>query len=135
MPSLAKGTHAFRPSQQTVGVGINEPVVPVGNNSMGSPEPPNDSDEELPPQSTPPRQTSAALSSTTPSITSSHKCKHAALASVLESLWSSSFGSGPSEKKQHGSGVAVLGGIKDSINKFKTIMHTGMPIAQVHAAN
>jgi hypothetical protein len=57
------------------------------------------------------------------------------LASLSESLQSSSFGSGPSEKKQHSSGVAVLGGIKDSINKFKTIMHTGIPVVQVCAAD
>jgi hypothetical protein len=94
-----------------------------------------DSDEELPPQSTPPRPTSTALSSTTPSVTSSHKRKHAALASVSESFQSSSFGSGPSEKKQRGSGVAVLSGIKDSIDEFKTIMRTGMPITQVRAAD
>lgn len=129
MPSLAKGTHAFRPSQQTVGVGVT---------SMGPLKLPTeigDSDKELPPQSTPPRPTSTALSSTTPSATSSRKRKHAALASVSESFQSSSFGSGPSEKKQHGSGVAVLGGIKDSIDKFKTIMRTGMPIAQVRVAD
>ncbi|KIM80437.1 hypothetical protein PILCRDRAFT_9617 [Piloderma croceum F 1598] len=135
MPSLTKGTHAFWPSQQTIGVGINEPAVPVDHGSMGPPELPNDSDKELPPQSTPPQQTSAALSSTTASITSSHKCKHAALVSVSESLRSSSFRSGPSEKKQRGSGVAVLSGIKDSIDEFKTIMHSGMPVAQVHAAD
>ena len=29
----------------------------------------------------------------------------------------------------------MLGGIKDSIDEFKTIMHTGMPIAQVRAAD
>ena len=43
---------------------------------------------------------------------------------------------GPSEKKQRASaGVSVLGGIKESINKFKTIMHNGMPVAQIRAAD
>ena len=96
----------------------------------------HDSDKELPPQSTPPQPASAPLSSTTPSITSSCKCKHIALESASESFWSSSFGSGPSKKRQHGSaGVFVLGGIKDSIDKFKTIMCTGMPVAQICAAD
>jgi len=62
MPSLqvAKGTHAFRPSQQTVGVSINQPSMSdgtVARGSMGPPEPPTElpsSDEELPPQSSPP---------------------------------------------------------------------------------
>jgi hypothetical protein len=43
---------------------------------------------------------------------------------------------GPSEKKQRASaGVSVLGGIKESINKFKTIMRNGMPVAQIRAAD
>ena len=141
MPSLAKGTHAFRASQQTVGVGINGPTMSgsaAASSSMDPHQPLteiHDSDEELPPQSTPPQPTSAALSSTTPSTTSSHKRKHAALASVSESFQSSSFGSGPSEKQQRGSGVAVLGGIKDSIDEFKSIMRSSMPVTQIRAAD
>jgi hypothetical protein len=138
MPSLAKGTHAFRPSQQTVGV--NEPTA---SGVMDSPELQiHDSDEDLPPQSTPPQPSSVALSSvalssTAPSATSSQKRKHAALTSVTDSFRSSSLGLGlgPSEKKQRGSGIAVLGGIKDSIDEFKTIMRTGMPLGQVRAAD
>ena len=98
MPSLAKGTHVFRPSQQTVGVGVT---------NMGPPMEIQDSDEELPPQLTPPHPTSAALSSIAPSITSSNKHKQAALASASESLQTSSFGSGPSEKRQRGSAGVI----------------------------
>ena len=127
MPSLAKGTHPFQPSQQTVGVGVT---------NMGPPMEIQDSDEELPPQSTPPHPTSAALSSIAPSITLSNKHKQAALASASESLRTSSFGSGPSEKRQRGSaGVIVLGGIKDSIDQWKTMMCAGMPVTQVRAAD
>ena len=139
MPSLTIGTHAFQPSQQTVSVGVNQTAVTVGHSSMGPLEPPmemHDSDEELPPQSTPPQPASAPLSSTTPSITLSHKRKHVALASTSESFQLSSFGLGPREKRQCGSvGVSVLGGIKDSIDEFKTIMRTGMPVAQICAAD
>ena len=107
---------------------------------MGPPEPPlefPDSDEELPPQSTPPRPISAALSTSpsTPGSTASHKRKHVALVSASESFRSSSFGSGTSEKRQRSSGVAVLGGIKDSIDEWKTIMRTGMPVSQIRAAD
>ena len=141
MPSLAKGTHAFRPSQQTVGVGINQSSMSdgtVARGSMGPPEPPMElpsSDEELPPQSSPPRPASVHSSYAAASVTSSQKRKHVALTSASESFQSSSFGSGPSEKKQRTSGVSVLGGIKESIDEFKTIMRNGMPVAQIRAAD
>jgi hypothetical protein len=141
MPSLTKGIHAFQASQQTIGVGINEPAMSgsaAASNSMDPPQPLteiHDSDEEPPFQSTPSQPTSAALSSTTPSTTSSHKHKYAALVSVSKSFQSFSFRSSPSEKWQHGSGVAVLGGIKDSIDEFKSIMRSSMPVTQIRAAD
>jgi len=39
------------------------------------------------------------------------------------------------KKKQHGPGVAVRSGTKNSIDEFKAIMCTGIPITQVHAAD
>jgi hypothetical protein len=92
-------------------------------------------DEELPPQSSPPGPASVYPSSTAPSITSSQKHKHVALESASELFWSSSFRSSSSKKKQYISGVSVLGGIKESIDEFKTIMCNGMSVAHIRATD
>ena len=132
MPSLAKGTHAFRPSQQTTGVA----GPPQASGSMGPPvtqRAMHDSDDDIPPDSTPPRPPSASLPS---SITSSQKRKRVAFDSVSESFASTSFGSGSKDKKQRVSGgAAVLSGIKESIDTWTSTMRTGMPTASVRAAD
>lgn len=157
MPSLAKGDRSFRASDQTVGVdarpiqssgstvvqGSMGPPAPSGSSAtavQGSTDPPtpfeshDSGDEQQPPPSSPPHappSQSAAPSSVISSLTSSQKRKHVALDSVSQSFQSSSG----SEKKQRGSGVAVLSGIKDSIDQFNTTIRTGMPIAHARAAD
>jgi hypothetical protein len=98
----------------------------------------HDSDEATTPSESSPPHTASAPHSviSIPSVTSSNKHKRAAFDSISESLHSSSsLGLGPTEKKQHNSGVAALSGIKESINIFTSTMHNSMPVALARAAD
>ena len=120
-------------SRQSLSMSTSHLCISDDHGSVGRPQQSMElpsSDEELPPQSSPPQ-----LSSVHPSSTSSHKCKHLTLASASESFRSSSFGPGLNRKKHCTSGISILGGIKESIDEFETIMCDGMPVGQIHAAD
>ena len=83
MPSLARGTHAYRPSNQTQGSVHSLPVVNhtanLNNNS-------NDiSDTELPPLSSPPATSPPALPSPSPSASATAFFSNNSISSVTPS--------------------------------------------------
>jgi hypothetical protein len=123
MPGVVKGTHAFRPSQQTVGAIANAPYPSTSTSNPGSMQPlqtplltrsgleelNSSGDEDPQPPPTLYNAPSSANSSST-------KCKNSAVGDSGDgSIRSSAVVSTVSKKQHVVTGAVALNGIKDGM--------------------
>ena len=138
MPSVVRGTHAFRPSQQTYGAIANAASSsgPSNNAPGGASMPPpqsvprddpETSDEDaIPPPTTPLRPSSVVSSST-----SASKRKHSTLDESTSTSFRASSTSSYSKRQRNSTpnGAAALHGIGDALHDFHGTMRDG-PMTQ-----
>ena len=136
MPSVVKGTHAFRPSQQMVGTIANAPypstsvsaMQPLQTSSLtcsGLEELDFSGDDGAQP---PPTLHNVPLSVISVSTnTSSTKCKYSAVGDSGDSSVKSSAVVSTGSKKQRAiTGAVALNGIKDALEAFNVTIRTGL---------
>jgi hypothetical protein len=136
MPSVVKGTHAFRPSQQTVGAIAN---APYPGTSVSAMQPPQTSSlthsglEELDSSGDDGAQPPPTLHNVPSSVisvsthTSSTKRKYSAVGDSGDgSVKSSAVVSTGSKKQRAVTGAVALNGIKDALEAFNVTIRTGL---------